>query len=107
MKQHYQTLDGLRGVAAFAVFAFHLLELVFLKQNWNPLPRAYLAVDFFFCLSGFVIGYAYDGRLGPAAPAGRRLRFKAFVVRRLIRLQPMVVIGILLGAVCYLANPFV
>jgi peptidoglycan/LPS O-acetylase OafA/YrhL len=105
--RHYQTLDGLRGVAALSVFAFHLLELVFLKPGENPLPRAYLAVDFFFCLSGFVIGHAYDGRLGPAAPPERRLGFGGYVARRLIRLQPLVVIGALLGAVGYLANPFV
>lgn len=104
---HYQTLDGLRGVAALSVFAFHLFELVFLKPGENPLPRAYLAVDFFFCLSGFVIGHAYDGRLGPAAPPGRRLGFGGYVARRLIRLQPLVVIGTLLGAITYLANPFV
>ncbi len=107
MKRHYQTLDGLRGVAALSVFAFHLLELVFLKPGENPLPRAYLAVDFFFCLSGFVIGYAYDERLARTASPERRLGLGGYVARRMIRLQPLVVIGALLGAISYVTNPFV
>jgi peptidoglycan/LPS O-acetylase OafA/YrhL len=62
-KKHYEILDGLRGVAAVMVVIFHLLEVFsggsHLKQIIN---HGYLAVDFFFVLSGFVIGYAYDDR---------------------------------------------
>lgn len=32
--------------------------------NIETLNHGYLAVDFFFILSGFVIGYAYDDRWG-------------------------------------------
>jgi peptidoglycan/LPS O-acetylase OafA/YrhL len=53
-KTHYIVLDGLRGVAAISVFAFH-------GRWWLPqiitFQHGYLAVDFFFMLSGFVIGY--------------------------------------------------
>lgn len=62
-KPHYEILDGLRGVASVMVVAFHLLEAhsggSHLEQLIN---HGYLAVDFFFMLSGFVIGYAYDDR---------------------------------------------
>ena len=52
--------------------------------------HGYLAVDFFFLLSGFVIGYAYDDRWS-------KMSIGDFFKRRLIRLQPMVVIGALLA----------
>ena len=62
-KPHYEILDGLRGVAAVMVIIFHLFEAhaggSHLTQIIN---HGYLAVDFFFMLSGFVIGYAYDDR---------------------------------------------
>ena len=53
--------------------------------------HGYLAVDFFFVLSGFVIGYAYDDRWD-------RMSTWSFFKRRLIRLHPMVVAGTLFGA---------
>ena len=61
--------------------------------------HGWLAVDFFFCLSGFVIGYAYDNRL---ATIGLVTFFKA----RLIRLHPMVVLGSVLGLIAFYVNPF-
>lgn len=90
-KPRYEILDGLRGVAAMIVVAFHLLE----TYSTGPLDQifnhGYLAVDFFFVLSGFVIGYAYDDRWG-------RLTVKDFFLRRLVRLQPMAILGTLFGA---------
>ena len=90
-KPHYDILDGLRGVAALIVIVFHVFELF----PVTPVPHGYLAVDFFFILSGFVIGYAYDDRWGTMTTGG-------FFKRRLIRLHPMVVIGAVLGAVTFL-----
>jgi peptidoglycan/LPS O-acetylase OafA/YrhL len=58
------------------------------------LNHGYLAVDFFFLLSGFVIGYAYDDRWG-------KITVGEFFKRRLVRLQPMVVIGMIVGAVFF------
>lgn len=63
MKSHYHVLDGLRGTAAFSVFAFHFLEMLVPNLDKNPMPHTFLAVDFFFVLSGFVLGHAYDGRV--------------------------------------------
>ena len=58
-KPHYEILDGLRGVAAAMVVAFHLLEAHSGGNHLNQIiNHGYLAVDFFFMLSGFVIGYA-------------------------------------------------
>ena len=91
-KNHYVVLDGLRGVASLMVLAFHLCEPYSnddaTKQIIN---HGYLAVDFFFMLSGFVIAYAYDDRWS-------RMTQWEFYKRRLIRLQPMVIIGSVIGA---------
>ena len=96
-KPHYHLLDGLRGVAALVVICYHIGEAFatsFLDQVVN---HGYLAVDFFFMLSGFVIGYAYDGRR-------ETMGIWAFAKRRLIRLHPMVVMGALLGALMFYAQ---
>jgi peptidoglycan/LPS O-acetylase OafA/YrhL len=94
-KSHYVVLDGLRGVAALTVVLFHTLEAY---SGGDPtrqiINHGYLAVDFFFLLSGFVVAYAYDDRWG-------RMRHRAFFLRRLIRLQPMVVLGSLFGAALF------
>ncbi|MBR1468723.1 MAG: acyltransferase [Prevotella sp.] len=96
-KPHYDILDGLRGVAALVVILYHVFECF----DWSPAPRGYLAVDFFFVLSGFVIGYAYDDRWTPSK--GREaLTTGDFFRRRLIRLHPMVVAGAVIGVVCFL-----
>ncbi len=93
-KPHYPVLDGLRGVAAILVVAFHILEAHSTSHLTQLINHGYLAVDFFFLLSGFVIGYAYDDRWSSLTIGG-------FFKRRLIRLQPMVVMGMIIGAVCF------
>ena len=61
-KPHYDILDGLRGVAALTVVCFHLFEAYATSHLDQQINHGYLAVDFFFILSGFVVGYAYDDR---------------------------------------------
>ena len=96
-KAHYELLDGLRGVAAFMVIWYHVFEGFAFASNSaiETLNHGYLAVDFFFILSGFVIGYAYDDRWG------KSLTMKDFFKRRLIRLHPMVIMGAVLGAITF------
>ena len=93
-KPRYEILDGLRGVAAMLVVAYHLLETYFHSAPNQPINHGYLAVDFFFVLSGFVIGYAYDDRWD-------RMSTLNFFKRRLIRLHPMVIFGTMLGAALF------
>lgn len=93
-KPRYEILDGLRGVAALIVVAFHLFETYSEGPAFQILNHGYLAVDFFFVLSGFVIGYAYDDRWG-------KMSLGAFFKRRLVRLHPMVVMGALIGALLF------
>ena len=93
-KPRYEILDGLRGVAAMLVVAYHLLETYTANPMEQLLNHGYLAVDFFFVLSGFVIGYAYDDRWD-------RMTLWDFFKRRLTRLHPMVIMGTLIGAALF------
>lgn len=95
-KPRYDLLDGLRGVAAMLVIWYHFGEGFATSPVDQMLNHGYLAVDFFFVLSGFVIGYAYDDRWSKGMTAGR------FMLRRVIRLHPMVILSVVLGAVAYL-----
>ncbi len=103
-KPHLPLLDGLRGVAALMVIIYHVFEGFATSPQDQVCNHGYLAVDFFFVLSGFVIGYAYDDRWHAAPRSGRRLSLRGFFRRRLIRLHPMVVMGTLIGLVAYLAQ---
>lgn len=91
-KPRYEILDGLRGVAAMMVILFHLFETY--ANGQQHINHGYLAVDFFFVLSGFVIGYAYDDRWSKMSTWG-------FFKRRLARLHPMVIIGTIVGAALF------
>lgn len=84
-------LDLLRGVAALCVLAFHLNHLF--PGIAGPFERAYLAVDFFFMLSGFVLTRTYHERFR------KGLRTLAFMRLRLRRLWPTVAIGALIGLI--------
>jgi len=93
-KSHYQILDGLRGVAAIFVVTFHVFETYSGDRFHQVLNHGYLAVDFFFLLSGFVVAYAYDDRWG-------KMTQWDFYKRRLVRLQPMVILGSIIGAALF------
>jgi len=99
MKPHYPILDGLRGTAAFMVIVYHLFEAYFPVVGHHPTPHGYLAVDFFFMLSGFVVGYAYDDRWN-------KMSIIEFFKIRLIRLHPLVFMGVLLGAIGFYLDPY-
>lgn len=96
-RPRYELLDGLRGIAAFGVIWYHFGEGFATSPVDQMINHGYLAVDFFFVLSGFVLGYAYDNRWKNGnMTAGR------FMLRRVIRLHPMVILSVILGAVAYL-----
>lgn len=98
-KQHFEILDGLRGIAALAVVIFHFMEWVYTDPGKNFIGHGFLAVDFFFCLSGFVIGYAYDDRIA-------KMGVLEFFKSRIIRLHPLIIAGSVLGLLAFLFDPF-
>lgn len=79
----YVTLDGMRGLAAIAVALFHF--------DIYLMPHGYVAVDFFFVLSGFVLYRSYLPRFRQGLPIGR------FMLQRFARLYPLFLLGLLLG----------
>ena len=98
-KKHFVILDGLRGIAALAIVIFHFMEWIFPDVSKNFIGHGFLAVDFFFCLSGFVIAYAYDDRIQKAG-------FTEFFKARLIRLHPLVILGSILGLLAFFLDPY-
>lgn len=86
--KRFLVLDGLRGAAALAVITDHTPSILS-----DLLPGRYLAVDFFFALSGFVLAHVY----GPRFVAG--LTPVQFMRNRVIRLYPLYIAAILAGAV--------
>jgi peptidoglycan/LPS O-acetylase OafA/YrhL len=95
-KQHFLALDGLRGVAALTVMVMH-------RGRWFYAPggfvgHAYLAVDFFFLLSGFVVAFAYEDRLRSGMTFGKFTRL------RLVRLYPLIFLGMMIGGLWAMAQ---
>ena len=84
-KQRYAALDAMRGLAALAVVVYHL--------DRPYAPSAYIAVDFFFVLSGFVIARAYGEKLAGG------MTVLAFMKARYARLYPLFLIGSVYGLV--------
>jgi peptidoglycan/LPS O-acetylase OafA/YrhL len=77
----------MRGVAAIFVVKFHALSMLGNQLNQED----YLAVDLFFCLSGFVLAHAYEKKLENG------MSVHQFMVIRLIRLYPLYILGTAIG----------
>jgi peptidoglycan/LPS O-acetylase OafA/YrhL len=91
MERHrFHLLDALRGLAAVLVVTFHAPSLL---NCFLTFPNGFLAVDFFFCLSGFVIAFSYEERLQ------KSLTLRDFLVVRLIRLYPLYALSIVIAFV--------
>jgi len=83
------TLDGFRGIFALMIIIDHAANDSFIFQNFI-VQKADFFVDYFFVLSGFVISYNYLHKIKDFAS------FKDFMVRRLIRLYPLLLYTTLL-----------
>jgi len=86
----FHFLDALRGLAAVLVIMRHSPQCY---AHSLVTENSFVAVDFFFCLSGFVIAFSYEERLSTF------FTFKSFCVARFIRLYPIAAIGTVVGAV--------
>lgn len=95
-KSQKELLNALRGLAAFIVICFHVGEAFATNAIDQPCNHGYLAVDFFFLLSGFVIGYSYDDRW-------QFMTQQQFFIRRLKRLHPLLIVGAIIGFATFLA----
>jgi len=68
----FETIESLRGMAAIVVAVFHF------SSNWG----GYLAVDFFFVLSGFILSHSYLYKHSS-------ISFVEFISHRISRLYPL------------------
>ncbi|MEX0139407.1 acyltransferase [Massilia sp. LMS1-1-1.1] len=80
------SLDGIRGIAALFVMVYHLPTIFGFH-----VPHAYLAVDLFFMLSGWVMAYSYEERIGQG------MAFRQFALQRFARLYPLYGVALALG----------
>lgn len=101
----FEALDAWRGICAVLVVLFHFC-FIFVSPltEVRLVSNAYLFVDFFFVLSGFVVCHAYRDRLGDAG------RWMGFVVRRFGRLWPLHAVllaafAVFIGVVNLLPHP--
>lgn len=85
----FNSLDGLRGIAALMVLCFH----IFFYQPSRPFAHGYLSVDLFFVLSGFVLAFAFGDRLGENLSPVR------FILLRIRRLGPVLLLGSVAAAI--------
>ena len=79
----FETLDGLRGIAALTVVLAHVGYAG--RVNFE---HAYLSVDLFFILSGFVLSYAYQKKLDAGVST------LSFAKIRIIRLYPLYLLSL-------------
>ena len=87
-------LDGLRGIAALVVLLFHLEQHHGIHSTF---AFGYLAVDFFFLLSGFVLVGPIERRLAERRTSGARI-----FVARILRFLPLIALGAAIGAAVHL-----
>ena len=93
-RREFQTLNGLRGIAAIFVVIYHFPK----DFKWHP-QHAYLAVDLFFVISGFILSHVYGEALRTGLPTGK------FMKRRVVRLAPLYWLGLLLSVAVTAMNP--
>lgn len=85
---YWPALDGLRGLAVIAVMLFH--------AQWPAAQGGFLGVDIFFVLSGFLI----TAQLFQESQATGRVSLGAFFMRRVVRLQPALLLLLLVYGLC-------
>jgi peptidoglycan/LPS O-acetylase OafA/YrhL len=94
-KKDIRPLTGLRGVAALYVMFFHYSGHF---NNSNPFDifvyHGYLAVDLFFCLSGFVMALSYSKMF---AESWSLATYWKFLGRRIARVYPLYLVGTIAG----------
>ena len=90
MNNRFLPLDGLRGLAAIGVLSFHVV--VWPTSDFPQLDSLYLLVDFFFVLSGFVLWPSM-----PSRDKGLGRSTGVFVVKRVFRFWPLVIVSLLVA----------
>ena len=85
IRTRFLWLDGLRGISALCILVYHSGLVDPRLIGW-----AWLCVDFFFCLSGFVLARSILESSQSNLGAGH------FLKNRIIRIWPVLIIAIVL-----------
>ncbi|MFN2286920.1 MAG: acyltransferase family protein [Chromatocurvus sp.] len=108
-------IDGLRALAILMVVAFHCVFLAYYVLDGNEAVRRYIeatpawlvwvwngdkGVDLFFVLSGFLISRALLREID----AHQRINYRRFMANRLLRIVPLYVAVLALGAAVGMPN---
>ncbi|MFP3564678.1 acyltransferase family protein [Paraburkholderia sp. SIMBA_030] len=96
-ENRYATLDGIRGIAALFVVTGHLPYLFAIAG----FRHAFLAVDLFFVMSGFVLARSYEDRL-----LSGHTNTRSFMRARVLRLYPLYILGIIAGVASAFLDDF-
>lgn len=107
MHKSIQSLTPMRGLAALLVVVHHF-NVVLLPRFGDQIARhthffenGYLAVDFFFILSGFILTHIYANNFA----SGVRLReYANFLASRFARIYPLHIVMLMAFLVLELAN---
>ena len=100
-RQHFRSLDTLRGIAALAICLYHAHSIFGLDVL---IPHAYLEVDLFFILSGFILVQRYAPEI---ASNSKKISLSDFAIIRLARLYPLYLLASIIGALYFAAWLFV
>lgn len=90
----FSALHSMRGVAAACVLIGHVTSMYYRDAEF--FSHKYLAVFLFFMLSGFVMSDSYEQRLN------RGMSLANYMLKRAIRLFPLLAAGAVSGALAYL-----
>lgn len=82
-------LDGIRGLLAISVAASHIFGSIYDWRADRPFCGAYLSVDFFFILSGYVLSYTILNSCEP-------IHWWKFMAKRIFRLWPLHVVCLII-----------
>jgi peptidoglycan/LPS O-acetylase OafA/YrhL len=84
----------MRGIAAIMVMMRHYYgcDPTVYKFSYHLLNNSYIAVDFFFIVSGFVVSHAYGSKLLSGMSSARD-----YLARRIARLFPLMSLGLVIG----------
>lgn len=87
-------LDGLRGVFALTVALSHFFGSQYSWHNY-PFQNAYISVDFFFILSGFVLSHVYSQAISSGLMSDRKFIFYRFARMYPLHIATMAIVGII------------
>jgi peptidoglycan/LPS O-acetylase OafA/YrhL len=106
MTKEIKSLTGLRGIAAMWIVLHHYFGSaktgnIVLEAISNIFSNGYLAVDFFFVLSSFVLCYSYEKSFSVTV---NRESYKNFMIKRFIRIYPLLIFMLLFSFIVYFTD---